>query len=102
MNTPDQVDYGQLEVLMRDPLAFFQALSTFCHEEAASQSDLTREFPVEEFGPGKPWRDTTPLIDLAIELWREEGYPNDVRRRVMTSLLERINALVQSYAGPER
>jgi hypothetical protein len=92
MATPEQFDD-----LMRDPLEFFKGLSTWCHWEAEQQSEAIREFPVEEFGPGKPWRATAELIDLAIELWREEGFPADVRRRVMDHLLQQIARIVESY-----
>lgn len=90
----------QLGALMRDPLDFFEGFSTWCHLKAEQQSEAMGEFTEEEVGPGKPWGATAELIDLAIELWREETFPADARRSIMTGHLESITRIVQSYMRP--
>jgi hypothetical protein len=100
---PHQFDdnpFAQLDALLQDPLAFFNTFSTWLHDKAEQQSEELREFPVEEFGPGKPWGATALLIDLAIELWQEGDVPEDQWRRAMAGWLERIQQMVQSYLRP--
>src|SRR5215470_7840318 len=97
-NTPV---WSQLhEELTRDPLTFLRHLSACLHLEAEGQSEVLREWTVEDVGPVKPWRDTAALMDLAIALWQAESVPAHVRQRSLAVAFEQITAMMHAYFHP--
>jgi len=97
-NTPV---WSQLhEELTRDPLTFLRHLSACLHLEAEGQSEVLREWTVEDVGPVKPWRDTAALIDLAIALWQADSVPAHVRQRSLAVAFEQMTAMMHSYVHP--
>ena len=83
----------QLEALTQDPLVFFQELSSWCHMKAEQLDEMDDE----AVGYHNRWAETAASIDLAIEFWREENFPNNQRHRLMAGDLNDITQIVQSY-----